>query len=304
MNRMLKVVGIVVLVMTLASVAIAGCSSKAVLKNIVAAPNKVSLVAPGTQQLAVWAVYSDGTTADVTSKSTFSGVAATVATISGGGLVTAVGNGNASINVSYSEGKVSPSASISLTVAKPTLVSIVTSPDKVNVPVGGTQNVVVTAVYSDGSTKDVTSASQLNSFDTAVVTISSGVATGAGVGTTAGVSNILVTYVESGTTLTGKIPVKVNAKVLTSIVGDSKLNVAIKGTQQLTIYAAYSDGSTANVTTKAALNSYDTAIATVDPKTGIVTGVALGTTAGVTSVFVSYVEGGVTKTTTVPLLIK
>jgi hypothetical protein len=313
MSRWLKLVGTVAIVVGMICVGLVACSSTPTLKSIVAGPDQLNLVPPETQQLSVWAVYSDGTKANVVNKCAFGGVAANVATISGSGLVTGVGSGTGTINVSYSQGKVSSNATVALKVTQPVLVSLST-PFEVEVAMGDTRDMIVWAVYSDGSTSNVTSKATLMPFDTTVATVNNqsvedgiGVATvtGVGMGTTSGVSNILATYAEGGVTITSKIPVEVQGPVLTSLVGPGKLNVAIKGTQQLVITAVYSDGSTKDVTAVAACskNSYDTAIATVDAK-GVVTGVGPGTTAGVTSIFVSYVQGGITKTVTVPLLVK
>jgi len=54
-----------------------------------------------TQQLTVTANYGSGKTVDVTESATYSSTDESVATVSATGLITAVGEGTATINVSY-----------------------------------------------------------------------------------------------------------------------------------------------------------------------------------------------------------
>lgn len=54
-----------------------------------------------TQQLTVTANYGSGKSVDVTESATYSSTNESVATVSATGLITAVGEGTATINVSY-----------------------------------------------------------------------------------------------------------------------------------------------------------------------------------------------------------
>ena len=88
-----------------------------VLESISAEASEVSLLVDETEQLAVTATYSDATTDDVTAESTYDSGDESVATVSTGGLITAVAEGDATITVSYTEGEVTETDTVSVTVS-------------------------------------------------------------------------------------------------------------------------------------------------------------------------------------------
>jgi len=71
------------------------------LSSIAATPASVSLDVDGTQQLTVTATYSDTSTADVTAEASYESSVTSVATVSTGGLITGVAEGDTTITVSY-----------------------------------------------------------------------------------------------------------------------------------------------------------------------------------------------------------
>ncbi len=78
-----------------------------------------------------------------------------------------------------------------------------------------------------------------------------------------------------------------------------KVNLVVNGTQQLTITATYTEGSPKNVTSISTFKSSNEKVATVT-KGGLIKGIA----AGSATITVSYTEGGVNKTVTVPVIVK
>jgi uncharacterized protein YjdB len=68
---------------------------------VTAEPNPFSLSPGQTTQLAASAILSGGGAQDVTSVATWTSSDPTVVTVSQGGLVTAIGQGNASVTVVY-----------------------------------------------------------------------------------------------------------------------------------------------------------------------------------------------------------
>jgi len=81
------------------------------LTSIAVAPATVALAMGGSQQLTVTGTYSDSSTANLTSGSTFVSSAPAVATVSTAGLVTAVAVGSATITATHTaSGKTSTSA--------------------------------------------------------------------------------------------------------------------------------------------------------------------------------------------------
>jgi len=75
--------------------------SAVTLSSIAATPASVSLDVDGTQQLTVTATYSDASTADVTAEASYESSVTSVATVSTGGLITGVAEGDTTITVSY-----------------------------------------------------------------------------------------------------------------------------------------------------------------------------------------------------------
>ena len=90
------------------------------------------------------------------------------------------------------------------------------------------------------------------------------------------------------------------ATALSSIkASPSTVSLTANATQQLTITASYTKGATKTVTTTSTYSSSNVKIATVTTG-GLVKGIA----AGSATITVSYKEGTVTKTVTVPVTVK
>ena len=175
----------------------------------------------------------------------------------------------------------------SVTVGK-VLDSIAAVPDAVSLPVGGTQQLTVTATYDDASTDDVTAEADYESSDTSVATVSAaGLITAVGKGS----ATVTVAYSEGAVTKTAEVSVEVY-KVLDSIVATpGAVSLAIAEAEQLAVTATYQDASTADVTAAADYESSDTSVATVSAA-GLVKAVGEGTA----TITVTYTEGAVTRT--------
>jgi uncharacterized protein YjdB len=138
----------------------------------------------------------------------------------------------------------------------PTLTSIGLTPPAPSVVVGvPNSTLVVTALYSDGTSKDVTSATLLASSDTTILTVSGHTMTGL----KAGAATLTATY--SGQTATAKVTV--SASALQSISIDSVTPVAIDQSILVTATAIFADGTRQDVTAQATWSSSDATIATV-----------------------------------------
>ena len=241
-----------------------------------------------TLQFTATGNYSDGSTAVISSKVTWTSSDPNIATISMIGLVTSVAVGSTDISASLS-GINSPV--INLMVVAPTLSSIAITPDYMdNLAVGTTQEFAATGTYSDGSTADISSTVTWASSNTNVASIS---AMGLADGIAAGNTNITASL--SGVTSPPvKLPVAILSSIAISPSPPDNLTVGI--TQQFTAKGTYSDGSTAYLTSNLTWTSSDTNIATISSK-GVATGMAIGTTdisvavsgAGVTSPAVSLI---------------
>ncbi len=151
------------------------------------------------------------------------------------------------------------------------LTGISASPNPVSIAKGLTQKLTATANMSDGTNNNVTSAASYVSSNSGIAAVnSSGLITGAAIGT----ASINITYNGKSTS----VSVTVTAPVATNISAEPNPATVNEGkTQQLTVTAELSDGTTSDVSGMASYSSQSTSTATVD-NTGKVTGVMQGTT--------------------------
>jgi|GEM_PF-2734922 len=255
-------------------------------------PAIVTLAVGSVQQFRAIALYTDGTTTDVTAQAVWSSSTPTVAAIDAtGGSATALGPGIAIVTASFGVHQGHAYLPVS-TNGGPVLMYIRVMPPYPTIGVGGTQTFIATAKYSDGSSVDVTSQAVWSSATPTVATVSGGVATGVSVGT----ANITATF--GGMSDTRPLEVTaVATKTVTSInVTATSTTVSGGGTLQMTATATYSDLTTADVTSQAAWQTSDVTLATVS-STGVLTA---GNVPGIVDVLASF--GG--KTGSIPITIQ
>lgn len=244
----------------------------------------VSLTAMGT--------YTDGTTQDLTNSATWTAANTGIATVSNSsgsnGLVSSVAVGTTTLTASL--GGKAGSTQVSVTVAQ--LVAVGVTPSGPVIPLGLTQQLTATGVYTDGSTQDLTALASWLSSDAAVAPVSNsprGRVSAAAQGT----STVTATYGgKSGATL-----VTVSAAVLQQVQLTPPTPSLPAGlTLQLTATGIYSDSTTQDLTGTVTWSSGNTGIAHVSNATGahgLLTGIAVGSTT------LSATEGGITGTVTV-----
>lgn len=239
--------------------------TQAALVSLAVTPASTSLPRGLTAQYHATGTYTDGTTQDVTATATWATGDGAIATISNGasrGL--AVGVGVGSTTVSASVGGMSGSTALTVTPAE--LVSLGVDPVNPSVPLGLTQQLTATGVYTDGTTQPLTAQGTWSSSDDAVASVSNaagsqGLATALSLGGT----TITVTYAgRSGTT-----HLTVSAAVLQAIeVTPTSPTVPAGRTLQLTATGVYSDASTQALTTSVAWSTSAPAVASVSNATG------------------------------------
>ena len=224
-----------------------------------------------TTGLSVTAHYSDSTTAAVTSYTTSIANGATLAA------------SDTSCTVSYTEGGVTKTANIALTINAVELTSIaVTAPTKTTYTVNetlDTTGVVVTASYNNGSSAAVTG-------------YTTDPANGATLSST-GNQNVTVSYTEGSVTKTGSFAITVNGAqgsvTLSSIEVTTQPTKTVYtvgdtfDTTGLVVTAAYSDNTTADVTSSCTLNPLNGAtLSTAGSQTVVVSYNSLTTNFAVT----------------------
>jgi hypothetical protein len=173
-----------------------------------------------------------------------------------------------------------------------TLQSIAITPSSPSITAGSTQQFKATGSYSDGSTKDLTSAANWLSATQSVATINvSGLATAVAAGTTS--------ISASSAGITGTTPLTVTVVPLVSIaVTPATATIAPNSQQQFTATGTYADASTKNITSSVTWSA--SAGASINPA-----GLAIGTTPGATSTITATlgtISGTATLTVTNPLV--
>lgn len=141
--------------------------------------SSLSLRTGGTADVQVYAVYSDGSTQDVTSSAGLTSSDSSVVTVSSDGTVTAQASGTATISTSLTDGP----APITVTVEDQTPVSYQFNTSSLTLKIGETADFKLYAVYEDGSREDVTSTSFIYLSNMFVVEVSSGTVTAKRTGT-------------------------------------------------------------------------------------------------------------------------
>ena len=225
-----------------------------------------------TANLVATGTYSDGTTAIITADVSWTSADPSTATVGvHTGAVVGTEVGITTVTAALS-GITSNTADIDVIAA--TLSSIAITPAPVSLAKGTNTNLSATGTYSDGDTRDITT--QVNWTSLAPATASVGASTGVVQANAVGSTSI-------SASLNGidapSINVTVTPAVLTGIaITPSPVSIAKGASTNLTATGTYSDGTTQDITTEANWTSAAPATATAGLNTGIVTGVAEGST--------------------------
>ena len=158
-----------------------------------------STVPEGTfEALTVTGTYSDKSTADLTSKVTWTSSDSNVATVNADGGVTGVSLGNVTITAS----KDSLSSSISLTIGRAVLSRIYITPSKPSLPVNTTLQLVALGTFTDGTSREVNDLVNWSGSDNSKLIVSAdGIVTSLSSGT--------VTVTAKASTITASVDVNV-----------------------------------------------------------------------------------------------
>ena len=259
----------------------------AALVSVAVSPQTSSIALGTSQQFIATGTYTDGSTKVITTSVSWTSSAPGVATIGAGGAALSAGVG--STTIAANSGSISGSATLSVTPA--TLVSISVTPLNLVLPKGGNQQFTATALYTDGSTQNITASAQWTSSDPTIASISiSGMAQAIATGTV----QVAASAVGSG--ISGQSTMTVGPAALVSIaVTPPNASVALGTKQQFAATGTYTDGSTQDLTGSVLWSSSNTGIATIDS-----TGEAAGDGGGSTTITAR--SGSVTGSTTLTII--
>jgi len=254
-------------------------------------PVAASLIVGDMQQYQVVALFDDGTSNNVTFGATWTSSDDKVADISNGfmskGQATALAGGTTTITAAY----MGLTGTASLTVIEAKLLEVQVTPTSATLQKGTMQMYQAVALYSDGSSRNVTFEATWDSSNPAVADASNAFGS-KGVVTAVSAGAAVITATFDG--LTGKADVTVTDATLLEIQVTPTTPLIAKGTfQNMTATAIYSDFSTRNVTGDATWTSSDPSVASASNafgSKGRVTGLAVGT-ATVTATWMG-VSGG------------
>jgi len=256
--------------------------SAAALVSIAVSAGHSSLPLGGTEQLIATGTYTDGTTKDITSAAAWASSSPTVIAISNAGAITTKSVGAAVVSASAS----GVTGTANLAVSSATLVSIAVSAGHSSLPLGGTEQLIATGTYTDGTTKDISSSATWTSSSPAVIAIANG-----GAITTKSVGAAVVSASASG--ITGTANLAVSSAALVSIsVSATRATVPLGETLQLSAMGTFTDGTSKDLTGAVSWASSSPAVLKV-ASSGLAAGVAVG------AVSVAASSGSITGTANV-----
>jgi len=263
--------------------------------SITVTPPSPSIAIGATQAFVATENFNDGSTANITTSALWTSGTLGVATINSTGLATGVGAGSSTISAAK-DGIIGVAT---LTVAggpPPTPVSITVTPAAPSILVGSTQQFVATENYNDGSSVVVTTTATWSSNAPSIAIVST---TGLATAISGGISTISAT--KDGLSGNALLTVTPSITLVSVSVAPLTASVVVGGVATFTATGTYSDGGNANVTTLATWTSGTPAIATIGGSTGI----AVGVSAGVTSITATYlgISGPASLTVTNPAVI-
>ncbi|WP_052429350.1 Ig-like domain-containing protein [Paenibacillus borealis] len=238
-----------------------------VAKRIEADQPELALLLKDSSAVKLTATFQDGTQENVTSLATWSSSDEAVADVLAG-VITGYKQGTAVITAKYG----TKTTTVEVTVDQTS--KLVVDDQSVFLKTEEAQQLKLTAVYPDGTTKDVTSTAVWSSSDSSIAYVYKGKV----YGYTAGTATITAAYGDKS------VQVDVDVAVARYLdLSEEQLSLKTSSTHALTLTATYADGSTEDVTSKAAWSSSDELVAFV--KKGSLTTYKLAGTATISAVY-------------------
>lgn len=212
--------------------------------------------------------YSDNTTTDITSSVTWESSNTTIATINESGIATSLSKGTVSISASLHGAR----DEATLNVSDPVLKSIEVNPQTINLFENTSHTFIATGTYTDKTTQDITTTVNWSSSNAQIASVTNdgqvNAVSGGAATITASLNNI------SASAIVNVYPV---TELATLSVTPASAAIEMGSIQSFSAQAAFSNGSSHDVTQSVTWSLSDTNVGTIDPN-GVVTGRKPGTT--------------------------
>ncbi|GIU41735.1 hypothetical protein TUM4438_06690 [Shewanella sairae] len=230
----------------------------AILQSLVISPVSASVAAGNNQDYQLFALFSDGSSKEVTPYADWQTSDTNIATIDAFGVAHSLIEGQVNVVASY----LGMQAVAELIVTDAVITKLQVSPADSAIAVGYNQQLIATAYYSDGHNSDVSRLANWNSVSPSIVQVN---ASGLAEGVTEGSSTVEASY--QG--MLASANVNVTSAILESLnITPVTATVAVGNTQQYRLFGIFSDGSNKELTYVASWQSASLAVATVD-KSGL-----------------------------------
>ena len=238
----------------------------ATLSSIAVSPAAPTIVSGTNQSFTATGTFSDGTQQNLTNSVSWSSSAPGVATIASNGVSSGVGGGQTTITATM--GAVSGSTNLTVTTA--TLAAIQISPPSPFVVIGGSEQLSATAIYSDGTSANISASATWTSSTPAVAAMSS-TTPGLAVSTSVGETRISASF--GG--LAGTTTLTVQDQLSSIAIVPAFVSLVASQSQQFHATGNYASGITHDLTNSATWSSSATGTAAVS-SSGLVTTTAAG----------------------------
>ncbi|MFY8351458.1 beta strand repeat-containing protein [Pseudoalteromonas sp. SSM20] len=245
----------------------------AVLEQVIISPKQSTLPAGLTLSYSLYAVFSDGSSLDVTKSSSWNSSNVSVASVSNAGIANTYTQGITYISAQY----LGFNDIAQLNVTEAVLTDLQVNPNDVVVPKGTTGRFTATAFYSDGHSENVTNTALWQSADNTIASIE--VNTGVAIADNVGSTTISAEF--QGLTATAKATVT-DATLEQLILSPITSKIPAGTTQQYSLTGIYSDSSVKDLTLDANWKSSATSIASINNQ-----GLAFGSLVGETTITAS-----------------
>ena len=246
---------------------------QATLTGLTLTPTSARIANGTATQFTAMGSYSDGSTQDLSNSVIWTSSNTANATVNAQGVATSVAAGT--ITLTGQSGSIQSQATLIVTSAM--LTSVAVSPTSASFAVGSPEQFTLTGTFSDGSHQNLNASATWTSSASATASISS-----AGLATAVSAGSVQFTGSFGGQSAT-TASVQVTPATLLSVAVTPAFPNFAKGTgQQFRVIGAYSDGTTADLTSQASFTSSNPAVVSVSSN-----GLAHGLNSGVAQISVS-----------------